>query len=215
MATGIFGGTYNPVHWGHLRTAIEIKHALDLEKMLLLPCGVPPHREQPEVSSEMRLAMLKLALEDFPELEIDDRELKRNGPSYSVDTLNSLHSEMPDEIFVMCIGADAFLQLNTWHRWRTLFELAHIVIAHRPGWSLDEVSKQLPDELQSELSARILREAGRFSEKKAGYIMELNVTEIDISSSNIRQHVANHEPISDLVPEAVEAYIKRHQLYQH
>jgi len=215
MTIGIFGGTFNPVHWGHIRTAIEIKHALGLDKMLMLPCGSPPHREQPEVSSETRLTMLKLALEEYPELEIDDRELKRDGPSYSVDTLQSLHADMSDQNIAMCIGADAFLLLNTWHRWRELFELAHIVVAHRPGWSIENVRKQLPSELEEVLSERYLEDVTRISEKPSGYIVELNVTEIDISSSNIRQRVRSNQSISGLVPIAVEGYIKKHSLYRH
>ena len=214
MAIGIFGGTFNPVHWGHIRTAVEIKNALVLEKMLLLPCGMPPHREQPEVSSEMRLEMLKLAVKDFPELEIDDRELKRKGPSYSVDTLQSLRTEMPEKTFALSVGADAFLYLNTWHQWRKLFDLAHIIVAHRPGWSVDEVTEKLPDELQKEFTQRYVSDITKIEEKKSGYIVELKVTEIDISSSDIRQRVARNDSISGLVPAAVEGYIKKHGLYQ-
>ena len=215
MAIGIFGGTFNPVHWGHIRTAVEIKNALVLEKMLLLPCGMPPHREQPEVSSEMRLEMLKLAVKDFPELEIDDRELIRKGPSYSVDTLQSLRNEMPEQTFALCVGVDAFLYLNTWYRWRKLFDLAHIIVAHRPGWSIAEATEKLPDELRKELTQRYVSDFTKIDEKKSGYIVELKVTEIDISSSDIRQRVARNDSISGLVPAAVEGYIKKHGLYRH
>jgi nicotinate-nucleotide adenylyltransferase len=214
MTIGIFGGTFNPVHWGHVRTALEIKNTLGLERMLMVPCGIPPHREQPGVSSDDRLAMLKLVVNDFPELEIDERELKRNGPSYSVDTLQSLHDEMPGQSLAMCIGIDAFLQLNTWHRWQDLFGLAHIVVAHRPGWSMENITDQLSVELQKQLKQRYLADAAELTGKSAGIIVELKVTEIDISSSNIRQRINNNESISGLVPTTVEAYIKKHGLYR-
>ena len=213
MTIGIFGGTFNPVHWGHVRTASEIKNALDLDKMLMVPCGLPPHREQPQVSAESRLDMLSLAIEEFPELVIDDRELKRHGPSYSVDTLASLHEDNPGQCYALCVGADAFLQLDSWHRWKQLFELAHLVVAHRPGWSLEDCRNQLSVELQKEMDKR-LGKPGDIENHKAGMIVSLNVTEIDISSSDIRQRIANKESISGLVPVAVEAYIKKHGLYQ-
>ena len=214
MAIGIFGGTYNPVHWGHVRTALEIKNTLKLEKMLMVPCGIPPHRQLPGVSSDARLAMLKLAIKDFPELEIDERELKRGGPSYSVDTLQSLRNEMPGQSFAMCIGMDAFLALNTWHRWQDLFGLAHIVVAHRPGWSMEKIRDQLPSELKNELKQRYKTDLAEISRNKAGTIVELKVTEIDISSSSIRQRIENNESISGLVPVAVEGYINRQSLYR-
>lgn len=214
MTTGIFGGTFNPVHWGHVRTALEIKNTLKLERMLMVPCGIPPHRQQPGVSSDERLAMLKLAIRDFPELEIDERELKRDGPSYSVDTLQSLHEEMPDQSFAMCTGMDAFLTLNTWHRWQDLFDLAHIIVAHRPGWTIDKITEQLPADLKKQWQARYKEDVTEISRNKTGIIVELKVTEIDISSSDIRRRIENNESISGLVPVAVEGYINRHELYR-
>ena len=214
MTIGIFGGTFNPVHWGHVRTALEIKKTLTLERMLMVPCGIPPHREQPGVSSDVRLAMLKLAIRDFPELEIDERELKRGGPSYSVDTLQSVREQMPGQSLAMCIGIDAFAALNTWHRWQDLFGLAHIVVAHRPGWSMGKLTGQLPAELQDQLNQRYEADVEEISSNLAGKIFDLKVTEIDISSSNIRKRIENNESISGLVPVAVEGYINKHHLYR-
>lgn len=214
MTIGIFGGTFNPVHWGHVRTALEIKKTLELDRMLMVPCGMPPHRDQPGVSSDDRLTMLRMALNDFPELEIDERELQRDGPSYSVDTLQSLHDEMPDQSLAMCIGMDAFLGLNTWHRWQDLFGLAHIVVAHRPGWSMNEITDQLPVELKKELKQRYVSDITEMSGTNSGLIIELKVTEIDISSSSIRKRIGNNKSISGLVPVAVEGYINKHALYR-
>lgn len=214
MTIGIFGGTFNPVHWGHVRTALEIKNTLSLDRMLMIPCGIPPHRQRPGASSEARMEMLKLAIEGFPELEADDRELKRNGPSFSIDTLQSLHDELPEQSLAMCIGIDAFLQLDTWHRWLGLFELAHIVVAHRPGWSMQNITEQLSEELQKQLKQRYVTEVTELADINAGAIIELKVTEIDISSSDIRQRIENNESISGMVPTTVEGYIKKHGLYQ-
>lgn len=214
MTTGIFGGTYNPVHWGHVRTASEIASALGLEKMLMVPCGLPPHREQPQVSAETRLEMLSLAIEGFPELVIDDRELKRHGPSYSVETLESLHDDYAGQSYALCVGADAFVHLDSWHRWKELFELAHLVVAHRPGWSFDNIKDQLSDELQQQLARRLLQDPKQIKNQPAGSIVSLKVTEIDISSSDIRHRIARHQSVSGLMPTAVEAYIKKHSLYQ-
>jgi nicotinate-nucleotide adenylyltransferase len=214
MTVGLFGGTFNPVHWGHLRTALEIKKALRLTRMLLVPCGSPPHREQPDVNSETRLAMLKAAVTGYSELEIDDRELKRTGPSYTVDTLQSLHNEMPEQSFVLCVGVDAFLQFNTWHRWQDIFNLAHIVIAHRPGWSMESIADKAPKALQTEIEQRYISNPEQLNQNNSGLILELKVTQIDISSSDIRQRIINNEPISELVPEAVVEIIQQHNLYK-
>lgn len=218
MTVGLFGGTFNPVHWGHVRTALEIKKALQLTRMLLVPCGSPPHREQPDVNSEMRLAMLKAAIEGFAGLEIDDRELQRVGPSYTVDTLQSLHDELPGQSLVLCVGVDAFLHLDTWHRWQDLFIFSHIVVAHRPGWSMESLADKASKKLQTEIENRYITNSEQLtqqlSQKKAGSILELNVTQIDISSSDIRQRIQNDEPISDLMPEGVVEIIQQNNLYR-
>lgn len=215
MTIGIFGGTFNPVHWGHLRTALEIKNVLKLERMLLIPCGIPPHREQPDAGPEIRLAMLKLAIADFPELEIDDRELRRDGPSYTVDTLDSIRREFPGTAIVACIGADAFLHLTTWHQWKDMFKLAHVVVAHRPGWSMEKIKEQLPKELQEQVAKRSTTDISAISNNDHGELLDLKVTDIDISSSGIRQRIKNHESISGLVPVGVEGYIKQNHLYEN
>ena len=208
---GIFGGTFNPVHWGHVRTALEIKNALQLSKMLLVPCGIPPHREQPDVSSELRLAMLRaaIAIEAFAGLTIDDRELKRAGPSYTVDTLQSICDETPEQSIALCVGADAFLKLHTWHQWQRLFDFAHIIVTHRPGWPIDTIKQQASMELQGAIDNRWVEDITQLKQKKSGFILQQRVTEIDVSSSEIRRCVANNESISELVPEGVAEIIQQ------
>jgi len=214
MTIGIFGGTFNPVHWGHIKTALEIKNTLGLEKMFLIPCGIPPHRDQPEVNADMRLAMLKLAVSEYRDLVIDERELRRSGPSYSFDTLQSLQQDYPDHSFALCVGVDAFKGFSTWHRWREIFSLAHVIVVHRPGWLLKEIMESITAELQCELEKRYTSNAADLVKQKSGWILELNVTDIAISSSTVRQRIHDNDSITGLVPENVEQYIYKHELYR-
>lgn len=212
---GIFGGTFNPVHWGHVRTALELKQALAMERMLLIPCGLPPHREVPEVDAMMRLAMLKAAIADFHnELEIDERELNRTGPSYTVDTLQSLQQEHPGTSLVLCMGIDAFIHLDTWHEWPRLFERAHIIIAHRPGWPLDSLVEQLSGELRNAVEHRLVTNVEKLRQTLSGLVLPQKVTDIDISSSEIRRRLAHGESVAAMVPAAVLRIIEQNGLYQ-
>ena len=131
---GLFGGTFDPIHYGHLRTAFELWQELRLAEVRFLPTGSPPHRDDPLASSELRLAMVRAAVADQPAFVVDDREIRRTGISYSVDTVTELRAEYPDRSLCLLLGMDAFLGLPNWHRWRDLLGLAHIVVAHRPGW---------------------------------------------------------------------------------
>ena len=131
---GIFGGTFDPIHCGHLRTAFELWQELRLEEVRLLPAGTPPHRDQLYASAELRLQMVRAAVADQSSFIVDDREVRRTGLSYSVDTLTELRREYPERSLCLLLGMDAFLGLPHWHRWRELLDLAHIVVAHRPGW---------------------------------------------------------------------------------
>jgi nicotinate-nucleotide adenylyltransferase len=131
---GIFGGTFDPIHCGHLRTAFELWQELRLAEVRLLPAGTPPHRDQLYASAEVRLKMVRSAVVAQPYFVVDDREVRRTGPSYSVDTLMELRREFPERSLCLLLGMDAFLGLPQWHRWRELLSLAHVVVAHRPGW---------------------------------------------------------------------------------
>jgi nicotinate-nucleotide adenylyltransferase len=203
---GIFGGTFDPIHFGHLRSALEVKEVFGLSKLLLIPSARPPHREQPAASALMRLQMLELAVSHHPELTVDARELNHNGPSYMVDTLASLQHDYPQETLLLFIGSDAFKQLMTWHQWQHLFDLAHIVVMTRPGVDLDTLDdffKPLYCELISELAST-----------RAGKLYFHKVTPLDISATAIRQMITNQQNPGYLLPETVLAFIKQHQLYQ-
>ena len=131
---GIFGGTFDPIHYGHLRLAQEIAESLRLAEIRLIPGGTPPHRAAPQVSSQQRLEMVRLAAAGNPLFTVDDREVKRSGPGYTIETLTELRREAgATQPLCVLLGADAFLELATWHRWHELFGLAHLIVAHRPG----------------------------------------------------------------------------------
>ena len=134
---GVFGGTFDPIHCGHLELAREVRAALDLVALRFIPAGDPPHRAAPVESAMHRLAMVELAIADHPGLEIDAREIQRRGRSYTVETLEELRNEQPSRALALIVGGDAFLGFPSWHRWRERFDLAHIVVVARPGIALD------------------------------------------------------------------------------
>ncbi len=203
---GIYGGTFNPVHYGHLRTALEVKELFGLDELRLIPCRLPPHREQPEVSGEMRLQMLQIAAGDMPEFSVDRCELDRKGPSYMVDTLKAVREENPDRPLLLFIGADAFTGLESWHQWQRLFDYAHVVVMTRPGFN----RQPLPDFLQQ----RLIEDRLALQIRPAGCLFFQPVTLLDISATQIRQIIAGGGDPRFLLPDAVLAFIQQHQLYQ-
>ncbi|WP_455208203.1 nicotinate-nucleotide adenylyltransferase [Kaarinaea lacus] len=211
---GIFGGTFNPVHWGHIRTALELRNVLAMDVMLMVPCGIPPHREEPDTDPELRLAMLKAAVAEYDELQVDDRELKRAGPSYTIDTLQSLREEKGNIPFGLCVGVDAFIHLDTWHQWESLIELAHIIVVHRPGWPINSLEQQVSANLKKMIYEHVVTDSTRLHKKAAGYVLMQKVTDIDISSSAIRRCLAAGMPVEGMVPKNVLQIIERNKLYQ-
>lgn len=207
-ALGIFGGTFDPVHNGHLRLAIEVREALSLQEVRMIPLRHPPHRRTPAASSPQRLTMLKAAIHNEPFLRLDRRELMRKGPSYTVDTLTSLRSELGATPLFLILGMDAFQSLPAWHRWEAVLDLAHIVVAARP-----EVSQSVPGELCSAMGSRLVKEPRGLSESPAGKILFQHVPILDISSSRIRAAVAHGRSVRYLVPDEVLRLIEKHHLY--
>ena len=205
-AVGIFGGTFDPVHFGHLRSALEVCQQLDLDHVRLMPCHVPPHRPQPQLKAAERRLLLELAVKSCPALIVDDRELTRDGPSYSVDTLLSLRSEFPDNPLFLILGSDAFRQIDSWSRWTQLLDLAHIVVMQRAGEALD-----LSAALQKWLSENLAQPADRAS--AAGKIWPVAVTPLAISATEIRVQRTNGESVQFLLPEAVLTAIDQLGLY--
>lgn len=196
----VLGGTFDPVHIGHLRVAWEAAEALDAD-VRLMPAQVPPHRPPPVASARQRARMLQLALAGQDRLTLDTRELDRPGPSYTFDTLQSLRTEFGDaRSLILLLGADAFAGLPGWHRWRELFELAHIVVLTRPGHAM-----AWPAELAGQAVPRRAESAQRLREAPAGYVLELAVTPLEISASHVRALLAAGREPRWLLPEAVRA----------
>ena len=205
---GIFGGTFDPIHYGHLRTAFELWQLLRLEEVRFLPAGNPPHREQPLASPELRLRMVQAAVVGQPSFTVDDREMRRRGVSYSVDTLAELRAENPDRSLCLLLGMDAFLGLPHWHRWRELLGLAHIVVAHRPGW---KAPTQGPlGEVMVDHGTGAIRE---LHEQTAGHIYVHAVTQLEISSTELRQLVVSGRDPRYLVPDEVRQILLDTQCY--
>jgi nicotinate-nucleotide adenylyltransferase len=214
-ALGIFGGTFDPVHYGHLRAAEEVRKALDLAELRLVPARVPPHRGTPSASAAQRVAMLKLALPEFPQLTLDTREIDRIGKSYTVDTLRELRSEQSDRPLVLVVGADAFGGLAQWHRWRQIPELAHIAVVTRPGTRVEDV---LDGPLAELWQNRHREDKVQLETAPAGAIFTVPVTPQPISATAIRAALAQGREgiaqVRGLLPAAVLTYIDHHQLYR-
>ncbi len=199
---GVFGGTFDPIHYGHLRTAFEVLQALRFDEVRFMPCGTPPHRGTPVAAPDVRLAMVRAATEGQRGFVVDDRELSRDGPSYSVDTLTALRGEFPLRPIALIIGMDAFLDLPKWYHWQEILQLAHIVVAHRPGWKAPDIGP-----LGELLAERGTHRIGDLHQAKSGHIYILDVTQLEISSTDIRDLVSAGRDPRFLMPDAVRRYI--------
>jgi len=212
---GIFGGTFDPVHYGHLRLAEEMLELANLRQIRFIPTGTPPHRNAPQVSAQHRSAMVQLAIADQPAFMLDDREVRRTTPCYTVDTLRELRADLGvAQPLCLLMGGDAFLQLHTWHEWEQLFELAHIVVGYRPGFTIDERIHSATAELQQHYQQRLCT-ADDLSRHPSGGIAELAIPKLEISATDIRRRVAENRTIRYLLPNAVANYIHQHHLYTH
>jgi nicotinate-nucleotide adenylyltransferase len=205
---GVFGGTFDPIHYGHLRTAFELWQLLKLAQVRFLPTGNPPHREAPLASSELRLEMVRAAVAGQPGFAVDDREIRRSGVSYSVDTLTDLRREHPQRSLCLLLGMDAFLGMPTWHRWREIFELAHVVVAHRPGWKAP-ITGPLGEEMVDRGTGSV-RDLHRTI---AGRIHVHAVTQLEIASTDLRALILSGRDLRYLVPDSVRELIVRSGCY--
>jgi len=210
---GIFGGTFDPIHFGHLRLAEEALDHLGLSAILWIPAGQPPHRGAPRVTAAHRLDMVRLAIADQPAFQLDDAEVEAARPSYTVLTLERLRAEYGwERSLVLLVGADAFAGLPTWHRWQDLFGLAHIAVAHRPGFPVEPAG--LPPALAAQFTARRIAPSG-LGHQPAGGITTFAMTQLAISATQIRQLLAQGRSARYLLPAAVLDYIATHHLYRN
>jgi nicotinate-nucleotide adenylyltransferase len=205
---GLFGGTFDPIHYGHLRTAFELWQSLKLAEVRFLPTGNPPHREAPLASSELRLDMVRAAVVGQSGFTVDDREIRRSGVSYSIDTLLELRLEYPQRSLCLLLGMDAFLGMPTWHRWREIFGLAHVVVAHRPGWKAPIMGP-----LGEEMVDRGTGSVQDLHNSSAGRIYVHAVTQLEIASTDLRALILAGRDLRYLVPEPVRDLILRTGCY--
>ena len=207
---GILGGTFDPIHYGHLRPAQEIQRALALEQVRVVPAGDPPHRVRPLASANQRLRMVELALVEFPGFIVDDREIRRPGPSYTVLTLDSLRTEFGERPLCLIMGIDTFLDLETWHQWQRLSGLTHFLVMKRPGWPTPRIDD---GNLPAWAYKRVVSDPGDLAGASAGKVLFHTVTPQDISGSNVRAAIARGDSVQAWLPPAVWDYIHAHGLY--
>lgn len=213
---GILGGTFDPIHHGHLRIAQEALEQCALAQVRFVPCGTPPHRPAPGASAKSRWEMVRLALNGHPDFLVDVHEVFRTDPCYTVDTLTALRAELgAQQPLCLILGGDAFLQLHTWHEWKRLFELAHIVVLQRAGGQpLGNAMLKADATLQTEYQARLAPGAGALHEAPNGKIFVADMPALEISSTDIRRRCADGKSFRYLVPEAVVNYINTNSLYR-
>lgn len=208
---GVYGGTFDPIHYGHLRPALEILEAFGLSHIRFIPCGQPAHREPPHASATQRLVMVQQALTSVPEFICDDREIRRAGPSYMIDTLRSLQHELPGEKFCLLLGMDAFAGLHTWHDWQGILQLCNVLVMQRPEFEPARVIQNT--ELKNLLADNLLADKEIFVNSDAGKVMFYGVTQLDISSTRIRETIKQRHNARFLLPDQVIALIERDSIY--
>lgn len=205
---GIFGGTFDPIHYGHLRTAFEMLQALDFETVRFVPCGDPPHRGTTFADAGLRFRMVEAAIAGQQGFVSDNRELRRDGPSYSVDTLEELRGEFPGRSLSLIVGMDAFLGLPKWYRWDEILDFAHIVVAHRPGWRAPDIGP-----LGDLIAERGTHKIDDLHNTTHGRIHIHAVTQLEIASTEIRELVAAGRDPRFLMPDAVRDVIEETGVY--
>lgn len=224
---GIFGGTFDPIHIGHCRAALEIYQALQLDEMRLIPCKHPPHRAQPSASPEHRLNMAHLAVAGTP-LQVDDREMHRDGPSYSVDTLMSLRREFPKASLCFVVGIDAFMGLTSWYQWEKLIQLTNIVVTHRKGYEFPKTGNSSNNSGIAALLEKYALNKEKLENQEhqgnpekqdslcnhlCGKISTQTISGLEISASSIRNLIETKRSPAFLLPEKVLEYIQKNELY--
>jgi nicotinate-nucleotide adenylyltransferase len=196
---GIYGGSFDPIHLGHLRTAIAIKNELNLEKCLLMPCATPVHKEGLYYSDSERLEMLNLSLQDFPELEIDTREMDKGGDSFTIDILKEYRDENPNETLCLIIGMDSFMQFKSWKCWQKFTNFIHLIVLARPNYKADNLSL---------VSFQTTPDKKHLTKQQCGLLYFAACPLIDISSSEIRCKIVANKNLDDFLPNTIINYIK-------
>jgi len=207
---GILGGTFDPIHYGHIRLALEAQEQLDLDHVRLIPVYIPPHRTNPVATPEHRRAMIELAINDAPDLCIDVRELKSQNISYTINTLKSLRQEFIDDALFLIVGRDTFNKIDGWKDWQELLDYTHIIVANRPGDLINDISNELKNWIEKYKT----NECTLLKNSLAGTIYFIDIPLMDISSSMIRLSCSEHNTADDLLPATTLTYINHNHLYQ-
>ncbi|RHW75066.1 nicotinate-nucleotide adenylyltransferase [Colwellia sp. RSH04] len=211
---GLFGGTFDPIHCGHIQSVQSVASWLNLEKVLIIPAHIPPHKSSsdtsPHASSEQRATMVELACQHHPVLACDRREIKRAGYSYTVDTLKQLKQENPDKVLYFIIGMDSLQSFTTWHQHEEILTLCHLVVNTRPNYCIS----QLNEATKALIDSRCAQNTNAVSHEIAGKILFANPIHIDISSSQIRQRIQNELPYQQWLSSEIIEFINKNQLYR-
>lgn len=210
---GILGGTFDPIHNGHIRLALEAQQQLALDQIRLIPVNIPPHRSSPLVSSEHRLAMIELAISNQPKLNIDYRELESEEISFTINTLKSLREEFPDDAVCLIVGNDAFSKIDSWKNWQELLDYAHIIVANRPESLTSKARNDISTEQQRWIEEHQITDQTQLEDNLSGNIVSINIPLLDISSSMIRQLNSEHKSLEELLPTTIQTYITDNHLY--
>lgn len=207
----LFGGTFDPIHQGHLQLGQALAQLVGLQRMTLLPNRQPHYRSPPLATIEQRLTMIQLAIQGEPLFTIDDRELRRPSPSYTLESLQAIRMELgAQQPLLFILGQDAFLSLHHWHQWQQLLDYSHLVVCNRPGYP----SQCWPRPLQAHLAARQVTEPQQLHQAAQGYLYFASLPPIPISATLIRQRLQRNEPCCQLLPASVQAYIQQQGLYR-
>ena len=208
----ILGGTFNPIHNGHLHLAEQLQAKLNFESIRFMPAAIPALKDAPNVTAAQRAEMVDIAISDFENFDLDTRELSRSGTSYTIDTLTLLREELGKEISLCWLmGSDAFAHLNAWYRWQELLNYAHLVVVKRPH--SDDLS-HLNAELQTLLNQHQTNDIEALRQQACGKILIQEIAALDISSTDIREKLKNNQEDGKTIPLAVLHYIRQHHLYQ-
>ncbi len=207
-AIAILGGTFDPVHVGHIQSALELRQRLGLQQCLLMPCHLPPHRESPQSGAAHRLRMVELAVADIEGLAADDRELRRSGPSYTVDTLAEIRAEVGEAVSInFVMGSDAYNNLHTWRRWQSLFDYANVVVMKRDGYQEEPVAEV------NEITSARLADPEQLRQIAHGAMAHISLTPWPQSATQVRENLQRGQIPGDSLPNSVANYIKQHRLY--
>lgn len=203
---GVFGGTFDPVHRGHFVTIVAVRERLRFDSVRVIPAAIPPHRDPAHASAQHRLAMLRLTFESKPGFVVDDVELHREGPSYTIDTLLELHRQQGSAHLCLVLGVDAFLQLPTWHRWREILDQSHIAVMQRAGSGLPNAPDPWWRSYETD-DPDSLRRA------QSGRVIQVDVPSVPVSATSVRQRILQGRDTGDSLAEPVWNYIRKHELY--